>query len=98
MAVPILDIAPPTRMVYPVGPSRAVLLGDALAPVRPHTARGANNGIDQAARLVTALADHRKNGVALDLALNAWEARCLPMVAESIERGPELGRALGLGR
>jgi 2,6-dihydroxypyridine 3-monooxygenase len=98
MAVPILDIAPPTRMVYPVGSSRAVLLGDALAPVRPHTARGANNGIDQAARLVTALADHRRDGVALDLALNAWEARCLPMVTESIERGPELGRALGLGQ
>ena len=39
MAIPILDIAPPTRMVYPVGPSRAVLLGDALAPVRPPRAR-----------------------------------------------------------
>jgi 2,6-dihydroxypyridine 3-monooxygenase len=98
MAVPILDIAPPTQMVYPIGSSRAVLLGDALAPVRPHTARGANNGIDQAAGLVTALTEHRRDQVALDVALNAWEARCLPMVTESIERGPELGRALGLGQ
>ncbi len=98
MAVPILDIAPPTRMVYPVGSSRAVLLGDALAPVRPHTGRGANNGIDQAAGLVTALAEHRKDGIDLDVALTALQARCLPMVTESLELGPELGRALGLGR
>jgi 2-polyprenyl-6-methoxyphenol hydroxylase-like FAD-dependent oxidoreductase len=98
MAVPVLDIAPPTRMVYPVGSSRAVLLGDALAPVRPHTGRGANNGIDQAAGLVTALAEHRKDGVDLDVALTAWQARCLPMAIESLELGPELGRALGLGR
>ncbi len=97
MAVPILDIAPPTRMVYPVGSSRAVLLGDALAPVRPHTGRGANNGIDQAAALVTALAEDRRDGVDLDVALTSWQARCLPVVTESLELGPELGRALGLG-
>jgi 2-polyprenyl-6-methoxyphenol hydroxylase-like FAD-dependent oxidoreductase len=97
MAVPVLDIAPPTRMVYPIGSSRALLLGDALAPVRPHTARGANNGIDQAAALVSALAQHRDDGVDLDVALSTWQERCLPMVIESLERGPELGRALGLG-
>jgi 2,6-dihydroxypyridine 3-monooxygenase len=97
MAVPIVDIAPPTQMVYPVGSSRAVLLGDALAPVRPHTGRGANNGIDQAAGLVTVLTEDRKDGVDLDATLTAWEARCLPMVTESLQLGPELGRALGLG-
>jgi 2-polyprenyl-6-methoxyphenol hydroxylase-like FAD-dependent oxidoreductase len=97
MAVPILDIAPPTRMVYPVGSSHAVLLGDALAPVRPHTARGANNGIDQAAALATALASYRNDGVDLDVTLSAWQERSLPLVNEALERGPELGQALGLG-
>ena len=97
MAVPIVDIAPPTQMVYPVGSSHAVLLGDALAPVRPHTGRGANNGIDQAAGLATALASHRNDGVDLDIALNAWQERSLPLVAEWLERGPQLGHQLGLG-
>jgi 2-polyprenyl-6-methoxyphenol hydroxylase-like FAD-dependent oxidoreductase len=97
MAVPIVDIAPPTQMVYPVGSSHAVLLGDALAPVRPHTGRGANNGIDQTAGLATALAGHRNDGVDLEVALNAWQERSLPLVAEWLERGPELGHQLGLG-
>jgi 2-polyprenyl-6-methoxyphenol hydroxylase-like FAD-dependent oxidoreductase len=78
-------------------PIRRTSLGDALAPVRPHTARGANNGIDQAAALVSALAQHRDDGVDLDVALSTWQERCLPMVIESLDRGPELGRALGLG-
>jgi 2-polyprenyl-6-methoxyphenol hydroxylase-like FAD-dependent oxidoreductase len=97
MAVPIVDIAPPTQMVYPVGSSHAVLLGDALAPVRPHTGRGANNGIDQAAGLATALASHRNDGVDLDLALSAWQDRNLPLATEWLKRGPELGHELGLG-
>jgi 2-polyprenyl-6-methoxyphenol hydroxylase-like FAD-dependent oxidoreductase len=97
MAVPIVDIAPPTQMVYPVGSGHAVLLGDALAPVRPHTGRGANNGIDQAAGLATALASHRNDGVDLDLALSAWQDRNLPLATEWLERGQELGHQLGLG-
>ena len=97
MAVPVLDIAPPTRMVYPVGAGRAVLLGDALAPVRPHTGRGGNNGIDQAAGLVTALSQHRRYHADLDAALAAWQARYLPMVAQSLQLGPQLGHAIGLG-
>jgi 2-polyprenyl-6-methoxyphenol hydroxylase-like FAD-dependent oxidoreductase len=40
-AVPVMDIDPPTRMAWPAGDGYAVLLGDALAPVRAHTARGA---------------------------------------------------------
>lgn len=47
-AAPIVDIAPPERMVATIGDSPAVMVGDALATVRPHTARSANNGIDQA--------------------------------------------------
>jgi 2,6-dihydroxypyridine 3-monooxygenase len=97
MAAPVMDIAEPTRMVYPVGAARAVLLGDALAPVRPHTARGANNGIDQAAGLVNALAQHRKYRADLDAALEGWQARYLPIVAQSLQLGPQLGEAIGLG-
>jgi len=36
-------------MVWPIGGGHAVLLGDALAPVRPHTAPGVNNGIGRRA-------------------------------------------------
>jgi hypothetical protein len=32
MAAPVMDIDPPTRMLWPVGDGHAVLLGDALAP------------------------------------------------------------------
>jgi hypothetical protein len=46
---------------------------------------------------VSALAQHRDDGVDLDVALSTWQERCLPMVIESLERGPELGRVLGLG-
>ena len=97
MAAPVMDIAEPTRMVYAVGAARAVLLGDALAPVRPHTARGANNGIDQAAGLVNALAQHRKYRADLDAALDGWQARYLPIAAQSLQLGPQLGEAIGLG-
>ncbi|SRR5579875_36318 len=62
MAVPVVDIDAPGRMVYPVAESRAVLLGDALAPVRPHTAKGLNLGIEQAAGLAQMLRQHRRHG------------------------------------
>ncbi|WP_327586993.1 FAD-dependent monooxygenase [Nonomuraea sp. NBC_00507] len=97
MAAPIVDIDPPEKMVHRVGRAHAVLLGDALAPVRPHTARGANNGIEQAAGLVTALHQHRRYGADLAAALSGWEQRSLPGVEHWIRLGPKLGRALGLG-
>jgi 2,6-dihydroxypyridine 3-monooxygenase len=97
MAVPVMDIAPPTAMVWPVGAGHAVLLGDALAPVRPHTARGANNGIEQAAGLVAALTQHRKYGADLGGALNGWQRRHLPTAVASVRLGPVIGARLGLG-
>ena len=97
MAAPVVDIDPPTRMVWPVGGARAVLIGDALAPVRPHTARGANNGIEQAAGLVAALTQHRKYDADRDGALLGWETRSLPAHVASVHRGPIMGRKLGLG-
>lgn len=97
MAVPVLDITAPDRMVWPVGGGHAVLLGDALAPVRPHTARGANNGIEQAAGLAAALTQHRKYAADLAAALHGWQRRHLPAAVAAVRRGPAIGHQLGLG-
>ncbi|GAA1574276.1 FAD binding domain-containing protein [Dactylosporangium maewongense] len=97
MAAPVMDIEPPTRMVWPIGAGHAVLLGDALAPVRPHTARGANNGIEQAWGLTAALTQHRKYHADLTTALDGWQRRHLPAAVAAVQLGPELGRRFGLG-
>jgi 2-polyprenyl-6-methoxyphenol hydroxylase-like FAD-dependent oxidoreductase len=96
-AAAVVDIDPPTRMVWPIGAGHAVLLGDALAPVRPHTARGANNGIEQAAGLAAALTQHRKYGADLVTALDGWQHRHLPAAVAAVELGPVLGRRSHLG-
>jgi 2-polyprenyl-6-methoxyphenol hydroxylase-like FAD-dependent oxidoreductase len=97
MAAAVMDIDPPTRMVWPIGAGHAVLLSDALAPVRPHTARGANNGIEQAAGLTAALTQHRKYGANLTAALDGWQHRHLPAAVAAVQLGPALGRKFGLG-
>ncbi|WP_432983210.1 FAD-dependent monooxygenase [Dactylosporangium sp. CA-233914] len=97
MAAPVMDIEPPTQMVWPVGAGHAVLIGDALAPVRPHTARGANNGIEQAWGLAAALTQHRKYHADLTTALDGWQHRHLPAAVAAVQLGPELGRQYGLG-
>jgi 2-polyprenyl-6-methoxyphenol hydroxylase-like FAD-dependent oxidoreductase len=97
-AVPIMDIDPPTRMVWPVGAGHAVLLGDALAPVRPHTARGANNGIEQAAGLVTAVTQHLRHHADLAGALNGWQRRHLPTVGLHLRLGAQIAARLRLGQ
>ncbi|MDG4834154.1 monooxygenase [Solwaraspora sp. WMMD1047] len=97
VAAPMLDIDPPTRMVWPVGDGHAVLLGDALAPVRPHTARGANNGIEQAAGLTVALTQHHRYGADLPAALHGWQRRHLPTAVAAVRQGPVIGDKLGLG-
>ena len=97
MAAPVMDIDPPTRMVWPVGGGHAVLLGDALAPVRPHTARGANNGIEQAAGLAAVLTQHRKYRADLPAALLGWQRRHLPAAQAAVALGPVLGATFGLG-
>ena len=96
-AFPVMDIDPPTRMVWPVGDGFAVLLGDALAPVRAHTGRGANNGIEQANGLATVLGQHLRHGADLGTALIGWHRRHLPDAVTAVRRGPEIGARLGLG-
>jgi 2-polyprenyl-6-methoxyphenol hydroxylase-like FAD-dependent oxidoreductase len=91
---PVVDIAPPVRAYF--DDARAVLLGDALAPVRPHTGRGANNGIQQAAWLAAALRQHVRYDASLDAALRGWQERVLPLVRHDLERGPALATTAGL--
>lgn len=98
MVAPVMDIDVPTQAVFHDGVgTRVVLLGDALAPVRPHTARGMNNGIAQAEALVRALKQHRRWDADLDTVLKGWEQRVLPIVKNDILEGPALAKKLGLG-
>jgi 2-polyprenyl-6-methoxyphenol hydroxylase-like FAD-dependent oxidoreductase len=96
-AFPVMDIDPPTRMVWPIGDGHAVLLGDALAPVRAHTARGANNGLEQADGLLTALRQHHRHGADLAATLTGWQRRHLPAAVAAVRLGPVIGARLGLG-
>jgi len=97
-AAAVMDVDPPTRMVWSRSPGRfEVLLGDALAPVRPHTARGANNGIEQVADLVGVVRQHVRYGADLEAGLAALEARHLLRVVDDVRRGPTLGAQVGLG-
>jgi 2-polyprenyl-6-methoxyphenol hydroxylase-like FAD-dependent oxidoreductase len=97
-AAPVVDIDPPTRMVFPLGrDARAILLGDALAPPRPNTASGANTGIQQGDGLAIALRQHSRWHANLDAALEALEERSLPTVARMLQLGRERGARLGLG-
>ncbi|GAA1690640.1 FAD binding domain-containing protein [Nonomuraea maheshkhaliensis] len=97
-ATPILDIDPPQRMVHSLGAAHALLLADALAPVRPNTAQGANNGIEQDRALAIALGQHLHHGADLNAALDHWQQRLLPSVHRALQEGPKLSAALGLGR
>jgi 2,6-dihydroxypyridine 3-monooxygenase len=65
--------------------------------VRPHTARGANNGIEQAAGLAAALTQHRRHGADLARALTGWQRRHLPTAVATVRQGPIIGARLGLG-
>lgn len=99
MAAPVIDIDAPTQMVFSLGGDAVgMLIGDALAPVRPHTGRGANNGIEQAHGLAQALRQHSRWGADRDAALDAWQRRHLPDVVAAVRRGPEIGARLGLGK
>ncbi|WP_426502850.1 FAD-dependent monooxygenase [Dactylosporangium sp. McL0621] len=96
-AFPVLDIDPPTRAVWPIGDGFAVLTGDALAPVRAHTGRGANHGLEQAAALTAVLRQYARHGADLGTALHGWQRRILPAVHDTLRLGPRLGARAGLG-
>ncbi|MGH7792201.1 MAG: NAD(P)-binding protein [Thermodesulfobacteriota bacterium] len=82
--LPIVDVDIPVRAVFNNG--RAVLLGDALANVRPHSAMGANLGIIGAG----SLADNVES-------LSTYESSTIERLTKQILRGQCLGRMSGLG-
>lgn len=94
----VVDVPPPTRMVWAVNKSRVIIIGDALGTFHPITARGANAGIEQAADLTGVLRQHIHHGADLDAALKAMERRQVPPVACTLREGPLLGASVGLGR
>jgi 2-polyprenyl-6-methoxyphenol hydroxylase-like FAD-dependent oxidoreductase len=96
-AFPAVDIDPPTQLVWKVGGGFVCLLGDAAAPVRPHTASGLNNGIHAATDLVAALRQHARWGSDLPAALAGWQARTLPDLQAKVVSGPALSKKMGLG-
>lgn len=93
MAVPINDLSTPSRAVWRRGHTRAVLLGDALMTVRPHSGRGVNNGIDQLWSLVNHLCRHDD----LDVALNQWQITIIPQLLEWVDLGRARAQRNGLG-
>ncbi|GAA3832125.1 FAD binding domain-containing protein [Sphaerisporangium flaviroseum] len=95
-AAPLLTIDPPKQMIFKMGGSRALLIGDALAPVFPLTGRGANNGIEQADALVTVLTQCYRYDANVDAALQGWQRRMLPTVEQALQLGPQLAQGLGL--
>lgn len=94
---PVVDITPPTRMVWGMGDSRVVIIGDALGVFHPVTARGANAGIEQAADFTGVMRQHVHHGADLDAALAAMQRRQLPSIATTLREGPLLGASMGLG-
>jgi 2,6-dihydroxypyridine 3-monooxygenase len=96
-AAPVVDIDMPERLAWSVGGGMVALVGDAAAPVRPHTASGLNNGLHAATDLVAALRQHQRWGADLQAAFAGWEARTLPALQAKVSQGPILGRKLGLG-
>jgi len=84
------EVTQPEQAVWSIGNGRAVLLGDALAPVHPSTRRGLNNGIMQA----KSLADHLSLGT--DTALRSWEERTLQDIVHWIGVGRKRARAYGV--
>lgn len=94
---PVMDIDEPTRMVWPIGDGYAVLLGDALAPVRAHTARGANNGLEQADGLAAVVRQHLRYRAELGGALTGWQRRHQAAAVAAVRLGPRIGARVGLG-
>jgi 2-polyprenyl-6-methoxyphenol hydroxylase-like FAD-dependent oxidoreductase len=94
MAVPMNDVDLPTKAFWPTGRGYAAIVGDALEPVRPHSGRGVNNGIEQATELVRALSDTVDPWVAL----NDWESSVLPKIHEFVELGQGRAERNNLGK
>lgn len=96
--IPVNDATMPDRAVFPAsgtsdpGGPVAVLLGDALLPVRLQVGAGLNQGLRQAAEIADALAaaDHGAR-------LHAWEHATLQRLAPWVEQGRSRAHRNNLG-
>lgn len=96
-AAPIVDIAPPSRLHWLDQGIPAVLLGDAAAPVRPHTASGANLGLVQAHTLAGVLGQVINHSANLQSALSAWQDWHIPQITATLQKGRTMAKMIGLG-
>lgn len=87
--IPVNDVAMPTRAVFRENGATAVLLGDALIPVRLQVGAGLNQGLIQAAEVARLLA----NGGSLD----DWETNALNRLGPIVELGRSRAHRSNLG-
>ena len=91
--VPVNDTVMPDRAVFTgCGGAAAVLLGDALLPVRLQVGAGLNQGLRQGAELADAL-----TGPDRDRHLRGWEQRTLARLARWVEQGRSRAHRNNLG-
>lgn len=97
MMIPVNDLPAPRRAAYRVGRTRAVLLSDALAPVRLQSGMGLNGGLQQASDLVDRLRRASADPADLDHALRTWESGTITKLLPWIELGRVRSAATHLG-
>jgi 2-polyprenyl-6-methoxyphenol hydroxylase-like FAD-dependent oxidoreductase len=90
--IPVNDAAMPERAVFNGGGAVAVLLGDALLPVRLQVGAGLNQGLCQAAEVADALAAPDRGA-----RLRGWEQRTLDRLARWVEQGRSRAHRNNLG-
>lgn len=88
-AIPVNDLPAPTQAHWKVGKADAVLLGDALVPVRLQVGVGLNNGLKQAHALVAHLA--------ADQTLRGWERHAINRLNAWVELGRSRAHRSNLG-
>lgn len=97
MGIPVLDLVPPARAAFRVGATRAVLVSDALAPVRLQSGMGLNGGVQQVGDLAARLRAASASPADLDAALRAWETATLERLLPWIELGRVRAARTNLG-
>lgn len=90
--VPVNDMPAPDQAIWRKGKAGAILLGDALMSVRPHTGRGLNNGLEQALGLVRLISN-----TPVGSAFDKWQKEATAPLPQYITLGQQLGASFGLG-
>lgn len=91
--IPINDTRMPDRAAFQIGSSWAVLLGDALIPVRLQVGAGLNQGLLEAVSLVDRLAEEDD----LYNLMKTWEETTLDVMGRWVELGRSRVNRLNLG-